>query len=48
MAHISKVDRQRQLEQEEAGQHLFANRVRVYPKTVHGPVRRFKWEVMIF
>ncbi len=48
MAHISKLDRQRQLEQEEAGQHLFANRVRVYPKTVHGPVRRFKWAVLAF
>jgi hypothetical protein len=28
MAYIGKADRQRQLEQEEAGQHLFANRVR--------------------
>ncbi|MEI7711859.1 MAG: cytochrome c oxidase accessory protein CcoG [Rhodospirillales bacterium] len=48
MARISQTDRLRQLEQEEAGQHLFANRVRVYPKTVHGPVRRFKWAVLIF
>ena len=48
MSHISKADRQRQLEQEAAGQHLFANRVRVYPKTVNGPVRRFKWAVLIF
>ncbi len=48
MANISKRDRQRQLEQEEAGQHLFANRVRVYPKTVRGPVRRFKWAVLVF
>lgn len=48
MAHIGKADRQRQLEQEEAGQHLFANRVRVYPKSVKGPVRRFKWAVLIF
>jgi cytochrome c oxidase accessory protein FixG len=48
MARISRTDRLRQLEQEEAGQHLFANRVRVYPKTVHGPVRRFKWAVLVF
>jgi cytochrome c oxidase accessory protein FixG len=27
---------------------LYADRVRVYPKTVHGPVRRFKWAVLIF
>jgi cytochrome c oxidase accessory protein FixG len=28
--------------------HFFADRVRVYPKTVDGPVRRFKWGVLIF
>ena len=27
---------------------LYADRVRVYPKSVHGPVRRFKWAVLIF
>lgn len=48
MSHVSKADRQRQLQQEEAGQHLYANRVRVYPKAVQGPVRRFKWAVLIF
>ena len=47
MSRISKTDRQLQLQQEEAGQHLYANRVRVYPKSVHGPVRRFKWAVLI-
>ncbi len=47
MSRISKVDRERQLQQEEAGQHLYANRVRVYPKSVQGPVRRFKWAVLI-
>src|SRR3954453_8827191 len=47
VAHISKSDRQLQLKQEAAGEHLYANRVRVYPKTVHGPVRRFKWAVLI-
>ena len=26
---------------------LYANRVRVYPKAVQGPVRRFKWAVLI-
>jgi cytochrome c oxidase accessory protein FixG len=48
VSRISKVDRQLQVEQEEAGQHLYANRVRVYPKAVHGPVRRFKWAVLVF
>jgi cytochrome c oxidase accessory protein FixG len=48
MSRISKSDRQLQLQQEAAGEHLFANRVRVYPKSVHGPVRRFKWAVLIF
>ena len=47
MARISKADRQLQLQQEEAGQHLYANRVRVYPKSVFGPVRQFKWAVLI-
>jgi cytochrome c oxidase accessory protein FixG len=47
MSRISKADRQLQLQREEAGDHLYANRVRVYPKTVHGPVRRFKWAVLI-
>jgi cytochrome c oxidase accessory protein FixG len=48
MSRISSADRKLQLEQEEAGQHLYANRVRVYPKSVHGPVRRFKWAVLVF
>ena len=47
MSRISKADRQLQLKQEAAGQHLYANRVRVYPKSVRGPVRRFKWAVVI-
>jgi cytochrome c oxidase accessory protein FixG len=47
MSRISKADRQIQLQREEAGDHLYANRVRVYPKSVHGPVRRFKWAVLI-
>ncbi len=47
MSRISKEDRRLQLQQEEAGQHLYANRVRVYPKTVHGPVRRIKWAILI-
>jgi cytochrome c oxidase accessory protein FixG len=48
MSRISKADRQLQLQQEAAGEHLFANRVRVYPKSVHGPVRRFKWAMLVF
>ena len=47
MARISKADRQLQLLREEAGDHMYANRVRVYPKSVHGPVRNFKWAVLI-
>ncbi len=47
MSRISKADRQIQLQREEAGDHLYANRVRVYPKSVHGPVRQFKWAVLI-
>jgi cytochrome c oxidase accessory protein FixG len=31
-----------------AAESLYADRVRVYPKSVHGPVRRFKWAVLIF
>jgi cytochrome c oxidase accessory protein FixG len=46
VSRISKLTRQLQLQQEEAGHHLFANRVRVYPKAVHGPVRRVKWAVL--
>ncbi len=46
MSRISKADRQIQLQREEAGEHLFANRLRVYPKAVHGPVRRIKWAVL--
>jgi cytochrome c oxidase accessory protein FixG len=48
VSRISKADRQLQIQREELGDHLYANRVRVYPKTVHGPVRRFKWAILIF
>ncbi len=47
MSRISKDDRRLQLQQEAAGNHLYANRVRVYPKTVHGVVRRTKWAILI-
>jgi cytochrome c oxidase accessory protein FixG len=46
VSRISKIDRALQLEREAAGDHLFANRVRVYPKTVHGAVRRTKWVIL--
>ncbi|HEY0438186.1 MAG TPA: cytochrome c oxidase accessory protein CcoG, partial [Phenylobacterium sp.] len=48
MARISPADRALQLQHEDAGDHLYANRVRVYPKSVRGPVRRFKWAVLVF
>src|ERR1700760_4256388 len=47
VARISQDDRRRQLQLEAAGHHLYANRVRVYPKTVHGVVRRTKWTILI-
>jgi cytochrome c oxidase accessory protein FixG len=47
MSRISKDERRLQLEREAAGDHLYANRVRVYPKTVHGTVRRIKWGILV-
>jgi cytochrome c oxidase accessory protein FixG len=47
VSRISRDERQLQLEREAAGDHLYANRVRVYPKTVHGLVRRTKWTILI-
>jgi cytochrome c oxidase accessory protein FixG len=47
MSRISKADRQVQLAHEAAGEPLYANRVRVYPKSVHGPLRRLKWAILI-
>jgi cytochrome c oxidase accessory protein FixG len=47
MARISKTDRQLQLQHEADGQHLYANRVQVYPKAVHGPFRQVKWAILI-
>jgi hypothetical protein len=47
MSRISKADRELQLRHEAEGEHLYANRVRVYPKSVHGPVRRIKWAILI-
>ena len=47
MSRISKDERRLQLQKEAAGDHLYANRVRVYPKSVHGVVRRTKWAILI-
>jgi cytochrome c oxidase accessory protein FixG len=46
MSRISKADRELQLQREAAGDHLYANRVRVYPKSVHGRMRQIKWIVL--
>jgi cytochrome c oxidase accessory protein FixG len=46
MSRISRSDRSLQLRLEAAGDHLFANRLRVYPKAVHGMVRRTKWIIL--
>ena len=43
---MTHANRKQQLQMEEAGEHLFANRVRVYQKSVSGPVRRIKWAVL--
>jgi cytochrome c oxidase accessory protein FixG len=47
VSRISRSDRVLQLEREAAGDHLFANRVRVYPKSVHGVARRTKWVILV-
>ena len=47
VSRISKDDRRLQLQREAEGDHLYANRIRVYPKTVHGAVRRTKWIILI-
>jgi cytochrome c oxidase accessory protein FixG len=47
VSRISKQDRRLQIQREAAGDHLFANRVKVYPKTVHGRVRQVKWAILI-
>jgi cytochrome c oxidase accessory protein FixG len=47
VSRISKDERQLQLQREAAGDHLYANRVRVYPKAVHGVVRQVKWAILI-
>jgi polyferredoxin len=47
VSRISKDERLLQLQREAAGDHLYANRVKVYPKTVHGLVRRTKWAILV-
>jgi cytochrome c oxidase accessory protein FixG len=47
MGRISTAERKLQLEREASGDHLYANRIRVYPKAVHGVVRNAKWAVLI-
>jgi cytochrome c oxidase accessory protein FixG len=48
VSRISKADREVELANQAAGQPLYASRVRIYPKSVRGPLRRFKWAVLIF
>ncbi|HEX2943621.1 MAG TPA: cytochrome c oxidase accessory protein CcoG, partial [Rhodopila sp.] len=47
MSRISKADRMLQSKQQQNAQHLLANRIKVYPKAVHGPVRKVKWAILI-
>lgn len=44
----AKPPRPRLQEDEHLPDSLFADRVRVYPKAVHGNVRRAKWAILIF
>ena len=47
MSHVGSVQKRQQVVQEEEVQHLYANRVRVYPKAVSGIVRQTKWAILI-
>ncbi len=47
MSLTTKRDRRLQTEQESVTRSLYASRVRVYPKTVHGRMRQIKWAVLI-
>ncbi|HQT78229.1 MAG TPA: cytochrome c oxidase accessory protein CcoG [Rhodopila sp.] len=47
MSRISKADRMLQVKQQQNAQHLLASHVKVYPKAVHGPVRKVKWAILI-
>ena len=47
MSRISKIDRRLQDKQEAVQGDLYANRVKVYPKTVRGRMRQIKWAVLI-
>ncbi len=47
MSRISKIDRRLQDNQEAVQHDLYANRVKVYPKTVRGRMRQIKWAVLI-
>jgi polyferredoxin len=47
VSRISKTDSRLRDHQEAVAHDLYANRVKVYPKTVHGPMRRIKWAVLI-
>ncbi|MFL5286234.1 MAG: cytochrome c oxidase accessory protein CcoG [Rhodopila sp.] len=47
MSRISKTDSRLRDHQEAVAHDLYANRVKVYPKTVDGPMRRIKWTVLI-
>ena len=47
MSRISKVESRLKTEQEAVQHQLYANRLRIYPKSVRGPVRRIKWAILI-
>ena len=47
MSSVSKTARRLQVQPEATGQSLYASRIRVYPMSVHGRMRRIKWTVLI-
>nr|WP_294543488.1 cytochrome c oxidase accessory protein CcoG [uncultured Rhodopila sp.] len=47
MSRISKVESRLRTEQDAVQHHLYADRLRIYPKSVRGPVRRIKWAILI-
>ena len=47
MSRISKVESRLRSEQDAVQHHLYADRLRIYPKSVRGPVRKIKWAILI-
>ena len=48
MTDVATAHKQRRRPDIDDPDKFYANRVRVYPKAVHGPARTFKWAVLMF